>query len=257
MTAGNTVSIPNAFGVACAALVASLSVSSLCSADSQINLSLTGPTTPVAVNQTIDIKLRATQEQIASLVGTSFVAIDCILQWNPKQLQLVGLTTAGSVSLLSSYFPTPAADYTGINEIVPPADGNALYYALAPLGNPVQVPLTGVQVVTFRFRVRTAFTTSTINILPNYTVLSPADTIVYDGTVPGLDVTGTIAGVTVSQVQPCPVDLDHNGAVGSSDLAILLNQWGIAGSADINGSGVVDAADLGAMLAAWGGCPGT
>jgi hypothetical protein len=88
-------------------------------------------------------------------------------------------------------------------------------------------------------------------------VLSPADTIVYDGTVPGLDVTGTIGSVTVSQVQPCPADLDQNGAVGSSDLAILLNQWGIAGSADINGSGVVDAADLGSMLAAWGACPGT
>ena len=96
-------------------------------ADSQVNLSLVGPTTPVAVNQTIDIKLRATQEQIANLVGTSFVAIDCILQWNPKQLQLIGLTTAGSVPLLSSYFPTPANDYTGINESSPPADGTALY----------------------------------------------------------------------------------------------------------------------------------
>ena len=55
-----------------------------CYADSQINLALVGPTTPVIVNQIIDIKLRATQEQITTLVGTSFVAIDCILQWNPK-----------------------------------------------------------------------------------------------------------------------------------------------------------------------------
>ena len=226
-------------------------------ADSQVNLSLVGPTTAVTVNQVIDVKLRATQEQISNLVGTSFVAIDCILNWNPKQLQLVGLTTAGSVPLLSSYFPTPASDYTGINEANPPADGTALYYALAPLGNPVQVPLTGVQVVTFRFRVRTAFTTSTVSILPNLTVLTPTDTVVYDGTVPGLDVTGTLASATVSQAPACPADLDRNGAVNSADLAILLNQWGFAGPADINGSGAVDASDLAIMLGAWGSCSGT
>jgi hypothetical protein len=239
---------------AASASIGALAPSAL--ADSQINLSLHGPTTPVAVDQIIDVKLRATQEPIAALFGTSFVAVDCILQWNPKQLQLVGLTTAGSVPLLSSYFPTPASDYTGINESNPPADGTALYYALAPLGNPVQVPLTGVQVVTFRFRVRSAFSQSTINILPTLTVVNPADTVVYDGTVPGLDVTGTIAGVTVTQAPACPADIDGNGSVGPSDLSVMLNQWGSAGSADLDGSGVVGASDLSILLGAWGACPG-
>jgi len=243
------------FSAAALASIAAL-VSASAHADSQINLALVGPTTPVAVNQVIDVRLRATQEQIASLVGTSFVAIDCILQWNPKHLQLVGLTTAGSVPLLSSYFPTPASDSTGINEANPPADGNALYYALAPLGNPVQVPLTGVQVVTFRFRVRTAFANTTINIAPTLTVLNPADTVVYDGTVPGLDVTGSLTPAVVSQTPPCPADLDHDGTVSSSDIAALLNSWGQPGAADINGSGAVDAADLAALLSAWGPCPG-
>jgi hypothetical protein len=224
--------------------------------DSQINLSLVGPTAPVAVNQIIDVKLRATQEPIASLVGTSFVAIDCIMQWNPKHLQLVGLSTTGSVPLLSSYFPTAASDYTGINEANPPQDGNALYYALAPLGNPVQVPLSGVQVVTFRFRVRTAFQNTSVNIAPNLTVVTPADTVVYDGTVPGLDVTGTLSAAVVTQTPPCAADLDGDGAVSSSDIAILLNQWGAGGSADLNGSGAVDAADLASLLSAWGPCPG-
>lgn len=226
-------------------------------ADSQINLSLTGPATAVAVNQTIDVKLRATQEQISSLVGTSFVAIDCILQWNPAQLQLLGLSTTGSVPLLSSYFPTPANDYTGINEAAPPADGTALYYALAPLGNPVQVPLTGVQVVTFRFKVRVPFATSTVSIVPTLTVTNPADTVVYDGTVPGLPVTGTLTSASIFQTPPCPADLDHDGQVTSSDLAIVLNSWGGAGTGDIDGSGLVDAGDLSALLSAWGPCPGT
>jgi hypothetical protein len=105
--------------------------------------------------------------------------------------------------------------------------------------------------------VRTAFTTSTVSILPNLTVLTPTDTVVYDGTVPGLDVTGTLASATVSQAPACPADLDRNGAVNSADLAILLNQWGFAGPADINGSGAVDASDLAIMLGAWGSCSGT
>lgn len=239
-------------------LLAALAVSSTSLADSQINLSLAGPTTPVVVNQIFDVKLRATQEVIGSnLVGTSFVAIDCILQWNPAQLQLIGLVTTGSVPLLSSYFPTPANDYTGINEASPPADGSALYYALAPLGNPVQVPLTGVQVTTFRFKARVPFSSSTISIAPTMTVTNPADTIVYDGTVPGLDVTGTLTSAVVLQPPSCPADLNGSGTVDSNDLAILLNAWGQPGSADINGSGAADAGDLAILLSAWGACPGS
>jgi hypothetical protein len=224
-----------------------------------LNLSLVGPTTPVAVNQIFDVKMRATQQVISATgtVGRSFVAIDCILQWNPAQLQLVGLTTAGSVPLLSSYFPTPANDYTGINESTPPADGNALYYALAPLGNPVQVSTTGVQVVTFRFKALTTFANSSINMLPTLTVTNPADTIVYDGSVPGLDVTGTLTPAVVVQVPACPGDLNGSGTVDPSDLAILLNGWGLSGASDLNGSGVTDAGDLAILLSAWGSCPGS
>jgi hypothetical protein len=206
------------------------------------------------VNQTFDVKLRAAQ-QVTSPTGTigrSFVAIDCILQWNPAQLQLVGLTTTGSVPLLSSYFPTPANDYTGINESAPPADGTALYYALAPLGNPVQVSTTGVQVVTFRFKALSTFASSSISMLPTLTITNPADT-----SVPGLDVTGTLTPAVVVQVAACPGDLNNSGTVDPSDLAILLNGWGLPGSSDLNGSGVTDAGDLAILLSAWGSCPGS
>jgi hypothetical protein len=36
---------------------------------------------------------------------------------------------------------------------------------------------------------------------------------------------------------------------------MLLAQWDIVGSADIDGTGVVDGADLAFLLAAWGPCP--
>ncbi len=237
--------------------LAALAVGGVACADSQINLALVGPTVPVSVKQTIDVKLRAIGEPNSSLIGESFVAIDCILRWNPADLRLIGLANAGSVPLLGSYFPSPANDYTGINESSPPLDGDALYYALAPLGAPVQVSASGVQVTTFRFRVLRPFASSTVEIVPTLTRTVTADTVVYDGTVPGLDVTGTLANAIVVQVVPCPADLDRNGSVDASDLAVLLGQWGTIGSADIDNSGIVDAGDLAQMLSSWGSCQGT
>lgn len=56
--------------------------------------------------------------------------------------------------------------------------------------------------------------------------------------------------------QTCAPDLDGSGAVDAADLAILLGQWGVSGSADLDGSGVVNGADLAIMLGAWGSCGG-
>ncbi len=54
----------------------------------------------------------------------------------------------------------------------------------------------------------------------------------------------------------CTADLDKDGAVGASDLSILLGGWGPNPNhaADFNNDGVVDADDLAAMLGAWGPC---
>ena len=54
----------------------------------------------------------------------------------------------------------------------------------------------------------------------------------------------------------CNEDLDGDNAVGGSDLAILLGEWGSRGklTADLNGDGIVDAADLAILLGAWGPC---
>ncbi|MBL9121788.1 MAG: hypothetical protein JNL80_17925 [Phycisphaerae bacterium] len=53
---------------------------------------------------------------------------------------------------------------------------------------------------------------------------------------------------------PCPVDLNGSGAVDAGDLAILLGEWGGAGSADFNSNGVVEGGDLAVLLGAWGPC---
>lgn len=66
-----------------------------------------------------------------------------------------------------------------------------------------------------------------------------------------------LIGGQVRRIRYMNCDLDGNGAIGSSDLGILLGSWGpCAGCiADLNGDGVVNAADLGALLGRWGPCP--
>ena len=47
-------------------------------------------------------------------------------------------------------------------------------------------------------------------------------------------------------------DLDGDGGVGATDLAILLSAWGSkGGNADLDGDGIVGATDLARLLAAW------
>ncbi|MBL9120960.1 MAG: hypothetical protein JNL80_13695 [Phycisphaerae bacterium] len=54
---------------------------------------------------------------------------------------------------------------------------------------------------------------------------------------------------------PCVGDLNGDGSVNASDLAILLGAWGAGGGpADLDGSGSVNAADLAVLLGAWGPC---
>jgi hypothetical protein len=52
----------------------------------------------------------------------------------------------------------------------------------------------------------------------------------------------------------CPEDLDGDGTVGPSDIALLLGSWDQAGSADLDGSGTVGSPDLAILLGAWGPC---
>lgn len=51
-----------------------------------------------------------------------------------------------------------------------------------------------------------------------------------------------------------PADLDHDGRVNSVDIALLLDDWGVANSPyDLTGDGLVSGADLAAVLFAWTG----
>ncbi len=59
--------------------------------------------------------------------------------------------------------------------------------------------------------------------------------------------------IDVSECVLAPADLNGDGGVGAGDLAVLLADWGMAGSpADLDGDGTVGAGDLAILLASWG-----
>lgn len=60
-----------------------------------------------------------------------------------------------------------------------------------------------------------------------------------------------------SSAGPCTADLNGDGMVGGSDLALLLGLWGETNPvlpADLNGDGVVGGSDLAILLGEWGRC---
>jgi hypothetical protein len=65
---------------------------------------------------------------------------------------------------------------------------------------------------------------------------------------------GPFEAVGRASVDVIVADLDGDGAVNGSDLAILLGDWGSDGAclaADLNGDGTIDGGDLGVLLGAW------
>jgi hypothetical protein len=59
-------------------------------------------------------------------------------------------------------------------------------------------------------------------------------------------------GLDNARITTRPEDLDGDGAVGASDLALLLGQWDATrGSADLDHDGIVGPGDLALLLGAW------
>ena len=68
----------------------------------------------------------------------------------------------------------------------------------------------------------------------------------------------TVGTITIDETPPPTPDLDGDGAVGASDLAILLGDWGACPSLppDLDGDGTVGASDLAIFLGSWGSSGG-
>ncbi len=232
-------------GMICLALCGVLSATALGAIDLEFRPAAQGVFVGTVAEIGLYVVSDSTDDQLMA-------AADVILGWDPDYLRLLGNHQVGAVPLLVSGFP--AGDPYGLNEVVPPQDGDGLYIAYALLGVPVVATPGGALLTTFRFEALAETSETVVAILPS--AGSPlGHTVVYDGTVPGLDVTGTLGAAAVTVAVPCG-DLNCDGLVNAFDidpfvLALTSPEVYVAQfpdcdimRADINGDGLVNAFDI-------------
>ena len=242
-------SVDQIFGAVCILATSGLATSP---AAANINLEFRPAGQTVSVGDTVSVGLYAVSDD---KTDQFMAAAQVILAWDPEFLQLLGNDDTGAVPLLSSSFP--ANDPFNLNEQVPPQDGDGIYIAFAPLGNPVAATPSGTLLTTFLFKAVAETFSTPVDIL-EFGGNPVGETIVFDATVPNLDVTGSLTGATVHVAgTSCPADLDHDDSVGILDLLALLAAWGTnpGGPPDFDGDGTVGILDLLMLLANWGPCP--
>lgn len=163
-----------------------------CPALSAIDLELRPADNPWLVGDTVAVGLYAVSDDPGQV--QTFSALRLVFGWEPGYLDLIGLDQTGAVPLQASMFP--AGDMWGLNEQLPPQDGDGLYQASAPLGMPIETTSAGVLVTTLLFEASARISATLVDALP-----AGGDplinTAVIDGLVPGLDVTGTLTGATI------------------------------------------------------------
>lgn len=230
--------------------------------NAKIDLTLVPETNKVSQDQTFSVSLMMS----AQTTPQRYLVSDIIFSWDHTVLEFVGISHEGSHPMIwvpPSGMPCPedvtecagiGGDYTGINESIPPADGNGLYYGYGQLGQ-VFIVTEPVQIVKFIFKVIAPFETTQISLLPELTVAYRAETVVYGSYIPGLDTLGNINNAIVEFSQPLVGDFNGNGTVASDDLAELLANWGRISFGenpyDLNGNGVVDAPDMSILFSNW------
>lgn len=162
----------------------------------------------VNLGDTVGVGLYAVSD---SSVDQLLSAADVIFGWDNAVLMLIGLDQTGAAPLLASFFP--AGDPHGLNEAVPPADGDGLYTAWANLGSPVAATPAGTLLTTFLFSADALTPGTDLLILPSGG--NPIGyTTVWDGTTANTPVTGTLQGAQITIVpEPASALLVVLGAV--------------------------------------------
>jgi hypothetical protein len=187
-------------------MAAGVLISITSSAPAAINLELRPLNSVVMVGDTIDLGLYAVSD--SALPQTS-AAMEVILNWDLGFVQLLGADQTGAVPFFTSGFLPHTSD---LNNSI--GDGDAMWIGLGPFTGPIVATPAGTLLSTFSF-LALAPTPATLVEIPNFdgTPLSP--TIVYDGEVPALDVTGTLTGATITVVVPAP------GALAALAIAVV------------------------------------
>ena len=198
------------------------------------------------INVDVMLVAQETQQRITS--------VDLVFGWDNTKLEFIGIDNTGAMDSLMSFVPESGSnwDFYGINEATPPADGNGLYYWLAPLDGIPYYISNPVKITTLQFKVLPDFSGTLVDVIPEMTVNATARTIIYGSNIPGLVVTGMTTGFVVDGI---PGDINYSGRVDSGDMAMLLGNWGVVSftnnPCDLNEDGIVDSIDLGILLSNW------
>ncbi|MBU0717113.1 MAG: PEP-CTERM sorting domain-containing protein [Planctomycetes bacterium] len=142
------------------------------------------------VGETVNIGLYAVSDDETS---QSISAMDVLLDWDPVYLSLFGNDDTGAHDWLSSTFPDDAMNDTWL-------DGDGYYRAFAHFGLPAEATPAGLLVTTMQFTAL-AETPETIVTVPLYPFPGydgrVTKTAVYDGEIPGYDVTGELDSIAI------------------------------------------------------------
>jgi hypothetical protein len=176
-----------------------------------INLELRPAATNAVVSTTFSVDLYAVSDNASSQL---MYAAQVIITWDTAFVQFAGLDNS-STPLSSSFI---GAEPYGLNTST--TDGDLMWVGFAPPLNPLPATPGGTLLTSFDFQALavTGITPTLIDIAAMAGMSpsgNPGMTAVLDGTVPNLNVTGTLAGSLVTIVVPGP------GGLALAAIALL------------------------------------
>jgi hypothetical protein len=208
---------------------------------------------PANANLPVDLELRCTAEtrHVGDIVDVHIFAVgqnepfcllDCLLQWDPTELRLVGEggawppdPTSGGQWMFQG-FP-PDSGLGGINNTN--EDGTADYQAWASMGPFPEATPAGLLIDTLHFEALAIAPNSTIEIPLSFNMYSHS--AIYDEQYGGWNLLAGRRGCSIIIIESAPATL--------ADLAGLLSVYGeMNDEYDSDGDGAVGLVDLSEML---------
>lgn len=159
------------------------------SAQANINLEWRSAQQTVGVGDTVILGLYAVPDNAQQHLIS---AMDVLVNWDPTYLSFQSLGDPQPLWMNDGFF----IDSDDIN--VDRTDGDVLYTGMGWLGEPIAIAPQGDLCVEFIFTALAPVATTSVSIVP--TMGNWGRTCVYDGTVPNMDVKGTIGSIDITVV---------------------------------------------------------
>ena len=165
-----------------------------------------------SVGDTVAIELYA----VSDLPGRSdfLFAIEMVFAWDVAAMQLIGLDPTGAADALTSTFPS--VGHSGLNEVLPPQDGDGFYLYFAPLASTTEATPDGTLITTFEFEALAESAAAQMAILR-----SGGDPVT-ETFVVGENasvITGAIGSTSVTILPACPGDCAPQGGHSTGTVA--------------------------------------